>query len=318
MTRSELVTALARRLNKNVSSIDSATQSRLLDYLNEVHREVLTLPGAQRLRDATQTFATVANQTTYALVNVARILRVYEPNNRRVLREISPDQWRRFSPDPADVTGTPDSFAWLGLSPVAKQPSNASALFVDSTSGSDTGTCYLEGETEGGYARSVSVVMTGTTAVNVAASISDWVRVTKFYLSTAAVGAVTLHEDASGGTELARIQIGRTTQPYQLIALHPTPSAAVTHYVDYQSDATDLAQNTDVPRLPTEFHDLLIFGAMLREYEHMDDSRAGLAAENYRARKRAFLYWLAETASGQNTDFERPSRLGAWVASGGA
>lgn len=50
MTRASLLTALYRRLNKNESSPDTATSNRLKEYLNEVHRELLSLPGLQRLR----------------------------------------------------------------------------------------------------------------------------------------------------------------------------------------------------------------------------------------------------------------------------
>jgi hypothetical protein len=318
LTRTELLATLARRLNKN-TTLDSTTQSRLLDFINETHRQVLGLPGAARLRDEVTSFATVADQHTYALVNVARPTRIFEPNNRRVLREVSRDDWRNMAPDATDITGVPDTFVWLGYSPVAKNPSNASELFVDSTSASDTTqVAYLEGEITGGYPMTASVTLTGQTAVTLSSTITTWERITKFYLSAAPAGVVTLHEDASGGTELARIGIGRTAQPYTQIALYPTPSAVVTHYIDYQAETTDLAQSTDVPRLPVTFHDLLIYGAMALEYEHMQDERAGLAQGRYGKRIKEFKQYLAETATGDAGGFETPSRLGAWFSSGGA
>ncbi len=316
MTRSELLTTLARRLNKN-TTLDTATQSRLLDFLNDIHRELLSLPGTQRLRDLTTSFATVANQTEYALVNVARPLRIYEPTNQRVLQEISLDLWRNVAPDVTGTTGTPDSFVWLGYSPVATQPTAAAELFVKSTSAADTTqVCYVEGEITGGYPRTASVTITGVTAVTLGATITTWERITKCYLSAAGAGVITLHMTSGAGTELARIGIGRTAQPYTRIALHPTPSAAVTHYVDYQVETTDLAQSADVPRLPVDFHDLLVYGAMLKEYEHMDDPRIQAAAGNYQRRLRAFKYYLAETATGGTVGFEAPSRLGPWVGTG--
>jgi hypothetical protein len=88
---------------------------------------------------------------------------------------------------------------WRGRQAVAQQPAAACALFVDSTSASDTNTCYVEGVITGGYPRSVSVLMTGASAANISTLVTDWIRVDKFYLSAAAVGTVTLHETASGG-----------------------------------------------------------------------------------------------------------------------
>jgi len=320
MTRAQLVTALCRRLDKSESP-DTATGNRLKDFLNETHRELLSHPGLQRLRDDTVTFASVASQAAYVLPWAAKINRIFETTNDRLLVPMSLAQYRAIDPDPASTTGTADSWVWLGYQPVAKQPSAAAGdatLSIDSTSASDTGTCYLEGETAGGYPRAVSVTMTGTTAVNVAASISDWVRVTKLYLSTAAVGTVTLHEGAAL-TELARIGIGQTSQTYYAFRLYPTPSSVITYSADVTLGITDFAQDTDVPRLPQDFHDLLVIGAMAREYEKTEDPRMGVAMQRYQDRRRDLLFWLAETASGTNTlnpTQAGRSRLGPWFPAG--
>lgn len=317
MTRAQLLTALCRRLNKN-ETLDTATKNRLIEFLNETHREILSHPGLQRLRDDTLTFASVASQATYTLPWVAKINRLFEATNDRVLEPMSLAQYRGADPDPSSTTGTSDYWIWLGYQPVAKQPSDASSLFVDSTSASDTGTAYLEGETAGGYPRAVQVTMTGTTAVNLSTAVSDWVRVTKFYLGTAAVGTVTLHEDASGGTELARIGIGQTAQRYVAVTLYPTPSAVITYSADVTLGITDLAQDNDEPRLPADFHDLLVAGAMVREYEKLDDGRLMTSMARYQQRLRDLLFWMHETASGSSmlSSAGGRSRLGPWYAAG--
>lgn len=316
MTRAQLLTALARRLNKN-ETLDTATKNRLIEFLNETHREILSHPGLQRLRDDVLTFASVANQPAYALPWVAKLNRLSEATNDRTLDGMTLAQYRAIAPDPTSISGTPSHWVWTGYQPVAKQPSDASSLFVDSTSASDTGTAYLEGETSGGYPRAVQVTMTGTTAVNLSAAVSDWVRVTKFYLGTAAVGTVTLHEDASGGTELARIGIGQTSQRYTGVILYPTPASAITYTVDATIGITDLAQDTDEPRLPADFHDLLVAGAMVREYEKTDDGRLTTSMQRYQQRLRDLLFWMHESASGssmQRTGIG--SRLGPWYPAG--
>lgn len=316
MTRAQLLTALARRLNK-AETLDTATKNRLVEFLNETQREVLSHPGLQRLRDDVLTFASVANQTAYALPWVAKLTRLYEATNDRTLCGMSLAEYRALAPDPTSLTGTPSHWVWLGYQFVAKQPSDASSLFVDSTSASDTGTAYLEGETSGGYPRAVQVTMTGTTAVNLSTAVSDWVRVTKFYLGTAAVGTVTLHEDASGGTELARIGIGQTSQRYTAFLLYPTPADAITYSVDATLGITDMAQDNDEPRLPADFHDLLVAGAMVREYEKTDDGRLQTSMQRYQQRLRDLLFWMHESGSGSSmTRSGMGSRLGPWYPAG--
>jgi hypothetical protein len=316
MTRAQLLTALARRLNKN-ETLDTATKNRLIEFLNEVHREILTSPGMQRLRDDTVTFASVANQADYALPWAAKVNRIFEATNDRVLAPMSLSQYRDIEPDPTGNPGTPDHWIWRGYQPVALQPSDASSLFVDSDAAGDTQTAYIEGEVSDGYPRAVSVVMTGTTAVNVSTAISTWVRVTKFYLSTAAVGNVTLHEDASGGTELARIGPGQTQQRYTALSLYPTPSAVVTYSADVTLGVTDLAQDNDEPRLPLDFHDLLVAGAMVREYEKTSDPRLQVSEQRYQKRLAQLAYWMHETATvASMMPRAMGSRLGPWFPAG--
>lgn len=315
MTRTELLAELARRLNKN-TSLDTATQARLIGFLNETHRELLSMPGLQRLRDDTITFSSVANQARYALPWVPKINRIFEATNDRVLEPMTLATYRDADADPENTTGTPSHWVWAGQSPVAKQPSDASSLYVKSTSGADTSqTAYLEGEVSGGYPRSASVTLTGGTAATLSSSITDWVRVTKFYLSAAGAGTITLHEDSGTGTELARLAIGQTSQRYVLLNLYPTPSEAITYSADVVLGVTDLAQNTDEPRLPLDFHDLLVAGAMVREYEKTEDNRLPVSMARYEDRKRDLLYWLHTTGS---NDVRLPgkSRLGPWYPAG--
>lgn len=317
MTRGELLASLYRRLNKSETP-DAATKNRLVGFLNEAYREVLSLPGIQRLRDDTLTFASVANQARYALPWVPKINRVFETTNDRLLQPMTLSDYRAIDPDPSSTTGTADCWVWAGYTPVAVQPSDASSLYVKSTSASDTNTCYLEGETSGGYPRAVSVLMTGTTAVNVSSSVSDWVRVTKVYLSAAAVGTVTLHEDSGSGTELARIGIGQTSQRYCALYLYPTPSSVVTYTADIVVGITDLAQDNEEPRLPADFHDLLVLGARVREYEKLDDARLTIASQQFESRKRDLMYWLAETGHSDLTTRMGVgrSRIGPWYPAG--
>jgi hypothetical protein len=292
--------------------------------LNQSQRDILSEPGMERLLTGTTTFASVASTPQYGLPqNVARIVKIYEATNRRTLGELSQDTYRQIQPDPTTPTGTPSQYVDLGFAGVAKQPSDASDIFVDSDSASDTNTAYIEGYRTGGYFTSLSVTMTGTTAVSLkgAALITDIVEITKFYLSAAAVGTVTLHEDASGGTELARIPIGQTHARYRKIALWATPASAVTYSVDYERDIQDMANAKDEPLLPVRFHPLLIEAARRREWAKKDDrDRFVIADREYQRMLANFKYFLfsgsdVRPVMGRHT-IERPSTLGGWFPAG--
>jgi hypothetical protein len=320
MTRTDLLTHLCYRLNKNATTLDATTQARLLGFLNQRQRRLLTLPGITKLRDTTVTLASVADQADYVLANIAKINRIWEATNDRVLYEMSLQEYRLIQPD-TTITGTPEAFIWRGRQEVARQPADASSLFVKSTSAADTTqTAYVEGVITGGYPVSASVTLTGATAVDLSAATSTWIRVDKCYLSAVPAGVVTLHEDSGAGTELARIAIGQTGTDYAGLSLWCTPSSVITYSVDITRAVTDLAQGTDLPVLPEDFHDVLLLGALADEYQHLDDQRYTVAASEYRERVGQMRYWLAETATGRpfglSRGWQRPSSLGSWYPSG--
>jgi hypothetical protein len=203
MTRTELLATLARRLNKN-TTLDSATSARLLDYLNEVNRQVLSIPGSERLRKATVTISATADRANYTVYDCSRILRVVDRTNQRVLPEMALGTYRDVAPDPAEWTGTPTHFVNTGPRATAMDPSDASTLLVKSDSAADTTqTAYIEGVVSGFTPARTSTTLTGTTA---AAFGGTWVRVDAFYLSAAGAGNITLHEDTGGGTQLSSIR----------------------------------------------------------------------------------------------------------------
>jgi hypothetical protein len=261
--------------------------SRIKRYVNQGVRAVLSEPGMSRLLDSDTplTVASVASQARYVLPEaVAQIRGMSERTNDRTLSAMSRDEYRRVTPDPTAVTGTPTHYVPIGRVAVAVQPSNASEIFVKSTAAGDTGTAYIEGIITGGYRRTASVSMTGVTAVSLATAITSFIEIEDFYISTAAVGTITLHEDSGAGTELARITIGQLRPRYRGFYLWPTPSAAVDYLVDYRREVVDLVQNTDEPPLPTDFHDILTAYARMKDYEKRSDGRYPVARDYYQKR----------------------------------
>jgi hypothetical protein len=297
---------LQRRTNGNDSSIPSGIVTKWKDYLNEAHKSVLRMPGMDSLRYGTMSFASVASQQAYALPThgIARINRIWETTNDIKLQYRTLEWLRSADPDP--VTGTPCVWIPTGFAEVHTQPSAATSVYVDSTSASDTNTAYVEGIVTGGYSRSASVVMMGTQAVQIGTA-TDFIAVTKFYLSAAAAGTVTLQTD--GGTEFAAIAVGDTRSQYYRFLLYPTPSAVVTYTCDITRTIPEMTNDTDEPLLPDDFHDLLIDMAELKNTKKSDDpSRyAMLVGEIKRATAdlRTFINdhpdytppWLARTAA---------------------
>jgi hypothetical protein len=310
----QLLTRLAQRRGAD-TRLNPVTKTRYGNSVNEVHRQLLRMPGMESLRYASMTFASVASQKLYAVPTqgVARINRITEQTNDRKLEYRTASWLDSVAPDP--TTGTP--WAWIpkGYVEVHTQPSDASAVFVDSTSASDTGVAYVEGIRTGGYYASVKVTMTGTTAVQVG-SITDFIAITKFYLANAAVGTVTLHEDASGGTELSKIAIGDVRGQFYAFQLYNTPSSVVTYTCDILRSIPDMVNDSDEPLIPEDFHDLLIDMAEMKELRKQDDvDRFQLLARDVKEGQSALKSFVISHPdwvpnwNGERAEF---STLGAW------
>lgn len=288
-----------------------AVSGRVKRWINEGHRAILAEPGLARLADsdAPLTVASVASTARVVVPEAAsRIVAITEHTNNVVLRAMDLPTYRQLEPNATLNTGTPTHFVPIGRVAVAAQPSNASTLLVDSTSGSDTGVAYLKGIATGGYQRSVSIDLTGTTAV--AFPDSDWIEVTEFTLAQAANGTVTLVEDVEGGTELAHITPGQMRPRYYAFYLWPTPAAAITYYVDYRREIEDLSAASDEPCLPTDFHPALVAYAVMRERQQKDET------ERYVLAKKQYDGWISklkyytQTLSAELPVMGRAARVG--------
>jgi hypothetical protein len=285
MILSEIRTAVYQEAGFTTApATDVAT--RVLRFINEGIRTILSEPGLARLEDSDAPFevASVASQARYVVPEaVAQIVGISERTNDYALEVLSLDRYRRMEPDPASNTGTPTHYVPIGRVAVAVQPSNASEIFVKSTAAGDTTqTVQIEGVITGGYMRTASVTLTGATAVTLSSALTSFIEITDFYLSATAVGTVTLHEDSGLGTELARITIGALRPRYYGFALWPTPAAAVTYLVDYRRELRDLSNATDEPPLPTDYHRMVVDYVVARELTLKSDlDRAAKAEARY-------------------------------------
>ena len=120
MTFSELKLDTFRRLNFQ-SSPDAGVVTRIENFINETHSEILAKPGLSSLLYGSLAFSSVASQARYGLpLSVARILKITETTNRRQLDLRTLDWYRTIEADPATNTGTPEIYIPLGQLTVYK------------------------------------------------------------------------------------------------------------------------------------------------------------------------------------------------------
>lgn len=244
----------------------AAVVTRVLRYINRWHRKGLTAKITNRLRRVQVPLASVADQWAYG-IGLDPILYITERDNDLKLLKKTETWWRTRYADPSNFSGTPRYWVPLGYTRVSVQPSDASELFAISTSAADTTqTIYVEAIRTSGAPVSLSVTLTGTTGVSLDTSITDVVGVVDVYLSASCAGTVTLREDSGTGTALSTITPSRTYPRYNRFALAPTPSAAITYYLEGVAPIVQMANATDEPLFPEDFHDILVDGAVYDDW----------------------------------------------------
>lgn len=317
MTFLELQQAVYADINAG-STPATAVSTRIKRYLNDGMRQVLAEPGMARLQDSDAPFtvASVASQARYVLPAAVEAIRgISERTNDITLDMLDLNTYRRRNPDPASNTGVPTHYVPFGRTAVAVQPSNASRIFAVSTAAGDTTqTVRLEGIITGGYHMADSITMNGT--VGAGGTQTTFIELTDVYLSAVGVGTITIVEDSAIGTVLATIPIGALRPRYTGFYLDPTPSSAIDYLVDYRRRTMDMAQDTDEPSLPEDFHPMLAAYARWREYEKTADTRYKSAQDQFDVWLSRLKHFLMETpdhlpVAGRRS-LHRGSRLGAY------
>lgn len=329
MTLGEIESRLYDRLGFTASP-PADVISRLRRYLNDTYRTVMAIKGIARLRRATLTTASIANVPLMALPQVVtRVLSVQDRVNQRLLDEVSLDDVRVEDPGLSSGSTFPYAYAVVNnVSPVAMQPSNASALFAKSSSAGDTGAAssiLVEGVVTGGYYRTAQQALNGLTAVQIDGTIANWEIITKISLANAsgspltpatAIGNITIHEDSGAGSELSRIPIGRSIPRYTLVHLYPFPTSSLTYYIDAELHVEDLINKTDEFLVPEDYYEILIEGALMREYERREKPVSYAQAKaRYKDLRADLLLWLQRMAAASELSGRR-SQLGPYFPPG--
>lgn len=285
----------------------TAVSDRIKQFLNARQRDLLTMEGMERFRQARLTFASDTSNSEYALPQaIVKILAVSERTNDYPLDYMTLDEYRLYSADPTAYEGTPSWYVELGESAVAQQPpSNKEISFKSSAAGDTVPTVSFEFITDNNYQRTVTgPKLNGTTAVSADTAIKDVSHITNAYLSDTATGTISIHyagdTTVDGGGELARIPPKKTRARYYRIALVPKPSSAITYHVDADLEITDMVDDKDEPRIPRDFHYVIAEGALVDEFQKQEKERES---------KRSELKWFAGIKSLKNYHINNPDYI---------
>ncbi len=314
MTFASILADTYRRLRYSTSP-PSEIVVRIKSFVNEVHHELLSAPGLLRLRDDVLPITALAATARSGLPPVvARIRGIVDRTNNHRLLQVPLADLRAMDPGQTFASSTPVQFAVVGYRPVQVQPAAATGLWAVSSEVADvTGPAvFLQSHTTGGFYQDDTEALTGTTRIAIGTGTPrvDHEEVTRFYLSAACAGNISLWTAASGGTELARIEKGKTSQHYLTVEWFPVQTVDVTLYVDYTRNIPELVNNTDEPLLPPDFHYVMGLGTRLKEYELLDDSRVAAVRSEYAIAKAALKSFVLNDGDALAT--LRPRGPGAW------
>lgn len=267
MTFKEIVDDALDKLSYDASATTSGPRTRFKRNVNQWHRRILAKEEFSKLRDGWITFATVAGTPRYAMPPVVeQIKRIYDPTNSNPrLLERSPD-WLRHDPRADQNQGTPHVWVPLGLVAVGQKPSTTGIWAVSDNAADTTQAIRANVIQSGGFVRTIGpTTLTGTTRVQIG-SLTDLVDVETLLLNAACAGTVSIYDDASSGTLLAQIPVGKLYSRYYLIQLYLCPSSVITYTIDYEKKILDLVEDVDEPMLPEDFHPLLSDCCRYEEY----------------------------------------------------
>jgi hypothetical protein len=323
MTFAAILADCYRRLNYASTPVADVV-TRIKADVNEVHERILSHPSLRSLLYSTMPFTSTASIARYGLSNVAQIRSFIDTENQITLQPRNLAWYRTRNPSPTTNEGTPAWYIPIGTVATTSAIA-ATGLWAVSSSASDTAiTVNIDATRTGGYPHSVaSTTLNGLTRVAIggASALTDYIDVTQFALSAAAVGDVSLYDAASSGTLLAVIPRGQTTSRYWGFRLCLTPSEALTYTLDIEHELFPLTADTDEPLLPVRFHRLLGMGVRAIEYEKTSDARYGMAQQQFDEGMRELLYQVTcppgfTVVPGGGTRDSMGSNLGPFFPSG--
>tara|TARA_R110000744_G_scaffold86986_6_gene170024 strand:+ start:6881 stop:7870 length:990 start_codon:yes stop_codon:yes gene_type:complete len=275
---------------------DFETMAKLSIQLH--YRELLSESNTD-LERREYTFTTVSGIGKYGMpLYVADVLNIEDSRNDRPLELYGPTRFDREHSGSTQTAEDPQEASYHGEYGVQKQPVTAGAITVESSSVLDTGSDYqiiVHGMVGGVDTREI-IDFSGTTASSSTNSFdaeSNAIGIRRLTLkqtnSVVFVGFVTV-KDVDGNTLAVIPPYWGDSPSYQWWEFWPVPSAATTYIVRCLAHKPPMINDDDIPELPLDFHDLLIYGPQsILLAGKGKESSAAAAGRKYMERKKAFL-----------------------------
>lgn len=316
MMLSEMLTAIGDRLDYEDSPPTAVTR-RLTGFINSTQRQILREKGMSALRRRVVPFVTVAGDP-YAVLPTAMtqvLLMVDRTNDRRIIPKDLTWIWER---DPGlTLSGPPDVFAVLNYASavIADPLSTGEAVEAVSSSGADiTQTLYVQGITATGAQRSGTIALNGAVP-SALPGINNWVQITRWWLSGNSAGTVTL--SSASGIELGSVVPRTLTPRYTRVQLNPTPTAVQTLYAFGFVEVPDIVETSDQSLIPVDFVDVLIEGALEKEYLKREKPALAGACRGEKLKILALLRsYLQSPQAAKGENANGFSALGPWFPAG--
>lgn len=290
---------------------DSTMETLINDYinltLNEINEPGWAYPKNERhhlwswLRRKT-TFTTVDGQTDYVLGrDIDKIALIRQTSTPALLKQYSDEEFFSITPDPTLTgEGNPRIFRLWDVSGVSTLLSAADTVNVVSNSGSDDGDNDLAVTVwgyVGGIIDSEKYVLDGTNSV--VGTKTFQARDLFVSKSKQTVGTITVTE-ASGATTLVTLGPEERAPHFKVVSLYPTPSSAITMYVQFYTRIRELVNDSDVPQFDSKWHYIVVLGTLGKVYKHLGKTADELAVQaQYAAAVRAMI----------NSDMTNPSLI---------
>lgn len=262
------------------------SQTRRDKFINEAQDEVAFMMDPDNLITKYE-FTSVADQRDYYIdVALNKVLTLRDTTNQVLLDQIFEEEVEALDPEMND-SGTPYYYSMYGYSQTKGQPSSASVITISSSSASDaTGSekVRISGIVDG-VEDTELLTLNGTSDV---VGTKQFTEVRQLVKNTTTAGIVTVTANAAAVT-LAEIPADFYVKEYQPIYLWQKPSGAFNYVLRGFRKPKPLVNAEDSPELPSEYHELVKIGAVIRG--HADLFRNSVADSLF---KREYLPKLSK------------------------
>ncbi len=230
----------------NRTDLDKETVVK--EAINRRYKEILQFYNWPELLQ--ETTVTATTETVGLPQSVAKIIKVYDRTNNRVVMPL-PDQdlTERYIKDIGGA-GNPQYYSRLGNRGVLTQPSAATALVAVTDAGSDSGTYRVRGyDANGLLVEDEKTIGTVTDRI--------FTSVLHFSKSVPTSGVISLKDNTEAST-YARLAREEKVARYAVIRLHPIPTSVSLH-ITHSTRVSDLDDDEDDLLLDCEH--ILVIGA---------------------------------------------------------